>query len=92
MNWELVLKVATLIISTLALVDKGYELIKKRRARKRVYKTVLKSPNFLSFLKKKAFSPKLFKSDLVLLSNFMPPTLFKKKIMVYTKFCILLAD
>lgn len=78
MDWELVIKVATIVVGGLTLLDKGYELIKKRRAQTRVYRRPTKAPNFLRFLKKKLFGISLYGKDLVLMSNFMAPMLLKK--------------
>jgi hypothetical protein len=82
MDWELLIKVATIIIGGLTLIDKSYELVKKRRARQRIYRRPIKSENFLNFLKKKLsglhFSPP---GELVLLSNFMGAALLIKKIL-----------
>jgi hypothetical protein len=79
-EWELAIKVATILIGGLTLIDKGYELIKKRRARKRVYVRSPKSTSFLAFLKKRlsrlVSSPS---NDLILLSSFMGAPLLLKK-------------
>jgi hypothetical protein len=82
MEWELAVKVATIIVGGLTLLDKGYELIKRRRARQRVYRRHLKSTSFLTNLKKKLpeFLPAP-NGDLILLSSFMgAPMLFKKNL------------
>jgi len=79
MEWELAIKVATILIGGLTLIDKGYELIKKRRAQRRVYTRPLKSTQWFVSLKKKLavlYSPP---DDLVLLSNYMGAPLLLKK-------------
>ena len=81
MDWELAIKVATILVGGLTLLDKGYELIKKRQARRRVYSRHLKSPSFLTFLKKKLSTAKtnLLNNDLILMSNYMGVHYFIKK-------------
>jgi hypothetical protein len=82
MNWELALKVATIVVSGLTLLDKGYELIKKRSISRRFVRTPrLARSWYLSFKKQISQLQNSTKNDLVLLSNFMETsTLLKKAI------------
>ncbi len=84
MNWEYLIKVATLIIGALSLIDKGYELVKKRQARqarRHLISRHTKSANWSLNLKNKLSSFHLLpQNDLVLLSNFIARGYLLKKI------------